>query len=354
VSGATRTFARGAARTAPLAGLAPLAILLITRGAAAAAGGQPHLEIDTTECPSVSASEIRRIVGIELGEPPFPAAAPGGSWAAPGAAGTSARMKMTCAADASAIVRVRVAGKPETAERPLPLRDFPGDAAPRALALAGIELLATLDATVREKVEATRIVARPPAGHAPPATETATAAPSRTPPPSSAPPSMSFSAAAVRREFLGSAGLGGWGGRLDLVGDSGRRLIVGDLEVIRASHPSALGDAEALLISGAAFAGARAVPAAHVVWSIALGARVGLARLWGTAAQDSGAIATSAWRPWWGPAASTRVTVGNARLAGMASLELGFAARRAEALAGTTTVIAIGGPWLTVAAGLQF
>lgn len=361
MSRATRPLAWATTRTALLVALGLRASLLIARGAAAAVGeGPTRVEIDAIECPSVSAAELRRIVDIELGEPPLSSTAPARSSAASGAAGDPALVRVSCG-DAGAVVRVRTAGK--VAERPLLLQAFPGDAAPRALALAGIELLATLNATVRERIEATRTTARPPSGLAAATTATTAtpaasrAAPSRTPGPSSlsAPPSISFGAAAVRREFMRPAGLGGWGGRLDLVRDAGQRLrLLGDLELVRTSHPSDLGDAQAFLISAAVFAGARAVPAAHVVWSIALGARAGLARLSGTAAPDLGAIASSVWRPWWGPAVSARATLGGTRVAGMASLELGLTARSAEALAGTTTVLALGGPWLSAAAGVQF
>jgi hypothetical protein len=354
VSRATRTFERGAARATRLVGLVLLAGLVVTRRAAAAVGeGPTRVEIDATRCPSVSAAEIRRIVDIELGQPPPPAAELARPSAATSAAGDTALLSVICA-DAGTVVRVRAAGKAETAERPLPLQAFPGDAAPRALALAGIELLATMDATVRDRIEAARTTARPPPGLATPTTPTSRNVVSRTPV-SSSPPSISFGAAIVRREFLRTAGLGGWGGRFDLVRDAGQRLrLLGDLEVVRASHPSDLGDAQAFLISAGVFAAARAVPATHVLWSIALGARAGLARLSGAPAQDSGAVASSVWRPWWGPAVSARVTLGDARLAGMASLEIGLTARSAEALAGTTTVLVLGGPWLSAAAGVQF
>jgi hypothetical protein len=210
----------------------------------------------------------------------------------------------------------------------------------RGLTLAAIELLATLETTVREKVGAE------PA---------ATVSPAPPPMPPAERASFSTAVVAVRREFLGSAGLGAWGGRVDLLRDEGRWRISADVEVDAADAAvSMLGDARAVLGSVAGFAGARFAPARTVVLSLAAGARGGLVRMRGVPVIEGGAVGATIWRPWWGPALSTRARVGSDLLAASASLELGVTAAGAEALSGTETILAVRGPWLTAALGLEF
>jgi hypothetical protein len=129
---------------------------------------------------------------------------------------------------------------------------------------------------------------------------------------------------AVRREFLGQAGFGGWGGRIDLDRGFGRRFVVGiDVEMDGGSTTVALGEARALLVSAGAFGGLRAA-GARLAGSLSLGARVGLASLEGTPAAARPRSAVRALRPWWGPAARRpRLDPDRARLASAAALEAG-------------------------------
>lgn len=287
--------------------------------------------LDTSACLSVSAGELRRLVGLELGDllaPPPPTGAP-----APSPTRNRLALAIACIGE-RATLQARAAGKADALERTINLTDFPEGAAPRGLALAGIELLAALDAGVRERIGES---GAPAAGSAASA------------------PTISMGILGLRRQFMGPAGLGAWGGRLELVRDRARGRLAVDLDAAATgSSATSLGTAHAFLGSAGAFAGARFTPSAIFTWSLAMGARLGLARLDGVPDTANGAVGNAYWRPWGGPALSARGALGRPRLSAIISLELGYTALGAEALAATTTVLALRGPWLTAAAGAAF
>jgi len=155
--------------------------------------------------------------------------------------------------------------------------------------------------------------------------------------------------------ILGATGLGAWGGRLDVLRDRRRLRLHADFEAAATGRTTtSLGHARALLGSLGAFAGARFAPSAPFAWSFAAGMRFGVARLDGVPDVLNDAVGSAAWRPWGGPALSARASVGGPRLAAVVSLEVGYTALGAEALAASTTVLALRGPWLTIAAGAAF
>lgn len=295
--------------------------------------------LDTARCPSVPEGELRRLIALELGDLLAPTATTTTTMTAaadarprpPSPARNEVALTIACAGD-RATLRAQAASQSQPLQRTIGLGDFAEGAAPRGLALAGIELLATVDASVRERV-----------GDVRPATPAANAA-------------LSMAVLGLRRQFVGSAGLGAWGGRLDLIRDHVRLRLIGDLEGAAAGTTTAtsLGRARAFLGSMGAFAGAHFEPSAHLAWSLTAGARFGVARLQGDPDAASGAVGSAFWRPWGGPALSARGAVGGPRLSGVVSLELGYTALGAEALAATMTVLALRGPWLTAAAGLAF
>jgi len=292
--------------------------------------------LDSSGCPAVSEGELRRLVALELGDLLAPASTPATSapMGRPSPARNGLALTVACGGG-QATLRAHTADRAQALQRTINLVDFPAGAAPRGLALAGIELLATLDASVRERVGESR---------PPPATPAARA-------------SVSLALVGLRRQFMGAAGLGAWGGRLDVIVDRRRLRLDGDLEAAATGTTETivgLGQARALLGSVGAFAGARFAPAAHLTCSLAAGARFGVARLDGVPDTGSGAVGSAAWRPWGGLALSARGTVGGPRLSGVVSLEIGYTALGAEALAATMTVLALRGPWLTVAAGAAF
>src|SRR5262249_11397031 len=126
-------------------------------------------------------------------------------------------------------------------ERVLRLDEFPGDAGPRALALAGLEMLAALSPAVRERIQ----FPQPPT-----AARVAIDTGGRR---------AWVGLSAVRRDFFDAGGFGGWGGRLDVNRRIGERwLLVGDVEVAGGGTAVTLGEANALLVSLGGFWGVRA------------------------------------------------------------------------------------------------
>ena len=299
-------------------------------GAARAATG--GVVLDVARCPEVSEPAIRRIVGIEIGD----------LLADPAAAAPVEPDRLTVRCQSGdARLEALGFGQPAPIERALRLTDFPGDAAPRAIALAGIEMLASMSPAVRE-----RLRSRPPPGTAVSTSIAGGPTPGRS--------KLRIAVSAVRREFLSDAGLGAWGGRLDVDRDFGARwLLTGDLEAAFGRAAASLGDTSGLLISLGGFWGLHG-GGRRVAGSLSLGGRVGLARLVGTPAGGSSALGASALRPWWGPALSLRGALGGGPVALLASVEAGITVRGADGLAGATTVLAVSGAWLTAGAGVQF
>jgi hypothetical protein len=319
--------ARWIARAVVIAGLAG-------RGWAAAANTEGRFVLDAKACPGVPEAAIRRIVAIEIGDMLIQ---PG---ADPGAAD---RLIIRCDGDVAA-VEAAAAGGAVRVVRSIALRDFPGDAAPRALALAGLEALAAQSPAVRERIEARR--APPPA-----AVEAGPTAPA---PGAARAPASRLGLSLVWRTFPADDGISAWGGRFDWTRDVGARWEVAlDLEVDGARRATPLGQASALLVSVGAFGGLRAGgPALHGVFG--LGLRAGGARLAGDPMGTSGVQGASVVRPWLGPALSARMRARLGPIGAAVLAEAGFAARGAEGLAQGDTVIAVSGPWVMGGAGLWF
>jgi hypothetical protein len=335
-----RTRARvGRAAATPVAGVVAAAVSSLAMGAAAApiagraepAGGA--VVLDAAGCPAAAAAAVRQAVSLELGDL---LVTPGATPPPPDAD------LLTIACDGGggeASLRASGPARAAPIERRLSLTDFPPDAAPRALALAGIEMLAALSPAVRARIQARQRAEDAPEAPRPPAPA----------------PRTRIALLAIGRSFLSDAGLTGWGGRIDLQRTTGARFdLTGDLELAAASSSnSALGDASAALASVGGFWGVRA-GSGRFVGSIAAGARAGLVRLAGSATPGSGATSRTALRPWVGPALSARLSVGGARLALVAMVEAGLAVRGAEGLAGAAAVVAASGGWVAAGIGSSF
>jgi hypothetical protein len=334
-SASDRVRRAGRARAARLAAARALLATTVAAGmtgTAAAAAARGTVVVDAAACPSVPEAAIRRIVAIEIGD----LLADAGVVPAAGAN----RLSLACDGAAARLAARRDGGDPPI-ERVLPLADFPGDAAPRALALAGVEMLAALDPAVRERVQI-RQSTPPPAPATPPPRADRSAAP------------VGIALSAVRRQFVAANGAGGWGARIDLDRGLTDWFALGlDLEIDGARATVPLGEARALILSAGVFAGPRAA-GTRVAGTLALGARGGLASLEGTPAGGSGARGGSALRPWWGPAIAARgwIRAGAVDVAG--AVEAGVTARGAQGLADGATVIALDGVWVAAALGLRF
>ncbi len=289
---------------------------------AAARAARATVALDVDACGEVPELAVRQIVSIEIGD----LLAPRGGEPPP----DGYRLVARCGSGA-AHLEARAASRPDRLERTLRLDDFPGDAAPRALALAGIEMLAALDPAVRARVEA-----KPPPVPAPAAAE-----------------GLALTVAGVHRRFFGEGGAVGWGGRFGVDRRFGSWILGADLEVDRASTTLDAGETRAWLASLGAFGGLAAA-SGRLAGSLSAGVRGGLAWLSGSPAPGSGTVGHGVTRPWFGPALAARAAVGGARVAVFVSLEVGWVVRGAQGLVGDATAIAIEGGWLTAGLGVRF
>ena len=162
---------------------AALVLLAVVALPAPAHAARATVALDVDACAEVPELALRQIVSIEIGD----LLAPRGGEASPG----GYRLVARCG-DGAAHLEVSAISRSDGLQRTLRLDDFPGDAAPRALALAGIEMLAALDPAVRARVEAKPAPASPPL-----ATD-----------------GFALALSGVYRAFFGTAGAAGWGGRL--------------------------------------------------------------------------------------------------------------------------------------------
>jgi hypothetical protein len=301
---------------------AALALLVTVALPAAARAARATVALDVGACAEVPELAVRQIVSIEIGD----LLAPRGGEPPP----DGYRLVALCGGGAVHL-EARAASRSDRLERTLRLDDFPGDAAPRALALAGIEMLAALDPAVRARVEA-----KPPRASPPPPTG-----------------GFALAVSGVYRMFAGTAGAAGWGGRAGLDGRRGRGIFATDLEIDRASTTLDVGEARAWLASLGLFGGVE-LGGGRMGGTLAAGARAGLAWMSGEPATGSALVGHGVTRPWWGPALLARASVGGARLAAVVSLELGWVVHGAQGLAGSATVIAIDGGWLAAGLGIRF
>jgi hypothetical protein len=302
----------------------------------AEASGRVVLEVRA--CPDAPADSVRRIVGIEIGDllvgvgEPVPAA--------------SDRLTIRCA---GGLAWVEAAGdaRAKPVDRTLRLDDFPGDAAPRALALAGIEVLAALSPAVRKRLAARQNVTPSPAQERPRLRETAQAA-------FQGEPSTQIGAAALWRTFLVAGGMSAWGGRVEVESRIARWWNLGfDIEAAGSRGHSRLGEASGLLLSGGAFVGAR-MGGARLGGAFVLGGRMGLTRMAGDTGGDVAVAAERVTRPWGGPAACLRAHGGLGPTELTLTAEVGRSLFAAEGLADSSTVLAASGSWVAVSLGVAY
>ena len=190
-----------------------------------------HVQLEVVGCPAVPTAVVRRVLSVEIGDLLLDGTG--------GQAGDADRLTIRCAGNFASVEARGPSGEPPT-ERILRLDDFPGDAAPRALALLGVELLAARSATVRERIM------RRQTGVAP-AIETAG------PPPAprwSGPRDLRIGAAGVWRTFVQQAGASAFGGRLEASSTAlSFGIISGDAEIsVGSKDVDSVGRTTAVLI----------------------------------------------------------------------------------------------------------
>jgi hypothetical protein len=337
-----------------------LAVLLRTAVVAA----EPRAETVTLEvsgCAESFEASLRRILVLELGDLLEPSA--------PDSLASGDSVRVVCDVDALRIVARSAAGE-EVAHDALPHRAFPGDAAPRAAALAALEALRAVDPVLAGRIQARLAGAQPrPAPDAdraprdagkkrdaPRATESA-----RVPSAGEVPPGAPARRAATRllaggvaRWLLGEPRSSAFGARLELSRRLGMPWDVGlELEGAVARRSVGLGTVEAKLLSGAAWFGARAFGTTFSA-TAALGGRFGLVELSGS--PDVLARGHRVIRPFGGPLLLVRGDGTLGVLALALVFEGGLAAVGAEGLAGGAEAISLGSGWLTVSAnaGVHF
>ncbi|HVZ89392.1 MAG TPA: hypothetical protein VHG72_20690 [Polyangia bacterium] len=308
--------------------------------AASPPGGRVELEMQG--CPAVSTAAVRRVLSVEIGDLLLDAPAGGG-------AADSDRLIIRCAGDVAAVEATGSSGAAPT-ERILRLDDFPGDAAPRALALLGVELLAARSATVRARILHPRPTVVAPAA---PAVESVVRSPALDARADSGPYQARLGLAAVWRTFVTPDARPAFGARL--YGSRpvwGRGLAGGDLELVEARKTvENVGEATAALLSGAAtlgaFTGGRR-------WCLAggLGGRLGLVRESGSSAAPANVTSEAHWRPWGGPTASATLSGWVGRVDVAVGGEAGWSLSSIHEVAAGATAIAIRGPWLAAWMGV--
>jgi hypothetical protein len=216
-------------------------VVLSSTALAAPGRSTERVVLEIGSCDQASADEIRRIVGIEIGD-----LLVAGDEAAPAVAN---RLQIRCSGD-TGMLGVTNQADARPLDRKVLLDDFPHDAVPRVLALAGIETLAALSPAVQERLAAQRspeLSVRPAVLPMEPTPRD----------PSGEKRALRGRIAGMARAFSVAHGALSWGGRMDVEQELDRswQLVFGlDLAGTRASTAN-LGQARALLYSGCALLG---------------------------------------------------------------------------------------------------
>jgi len=305
-----------------------------------------QIELEVRGCPSVPTAAVRRVVGIEIGDLLLETAA--GDGRDVDRLGVDRldvdRLIIRCAGNFASVEATGISGGAPT-ERILRLDDFPGDTAPRALALLGVELLAARSAAVRARI------LRPQKSAGPPAVEIVAASS----PSSSAAPAarqVRVGVAGVWRRFVGQDGPSAFGGRVQASTTAMRRgLLGGDLEFAAARKTvDSVGETTAWLISGAVTFG---IFAGGSRWrtAVGLGGRIGLVRESGSSANPSQISSSTFVRPWGGPILNASLSRTLGRAAVTIGGEAGWSLSSIDEMAAGVTAIAVRGPWVAVSIG---
>ena len=318
---------------------------IITRAAAeqscSASDGRFALELQ--ECPKALTEEVRRFVGIEVGDLMY-----GETEALPAGADT---LTIRCAGD-FAWIEAGCATDVAPPEKLLRLDAFPGDAAPRALALASLELMAARNSTVRQRMDGNRgAPAKPPPPSIP------REPPAKPPVPEPSPQLAPFlretqlGLAGVWRKFPADNGPSLWGGRVQASTTFAPvwQLAV-DTEVTGGQIHVKIGETKALLLSSGATFGLR-TGGSTIGAGFGLGGRIGAVRLSGNGAESISVTTATVWRPWGGPMAAVNCFAGFGHFAMSLNGEAGQSLLKPEGQAGGVTAISLRGPWAALSLG---
>jgi hypothetical protein len=326
--------------------LAMLGSVVAPQLAQAEAAASEKVELHVFACEPTFAAELRRIVRLELGGLLDESTA--------GEVGRHGQLEVRCEPEL-ARVTARDARRAQQTKNDLRFDAFPGDAAPRAVALAAVEALRAVDPTLSARIEAQRTAA------------VAEARPTRPRPAASAKP-IAARRVAVRsrawtrlvlgpvvRHFPSDPHTTLWGARVELSRRSAIPLDYGfELEGVLHERDVDLGTIDLRLLSTAAWIGWRA-GREHWSFTGGVGGRLGVAQLEGSS-PDPTVRARQTARAWAGPLAVLR---GDAAF-GVFSLglvtEAGWAVAGAEGLSRGTPVVSVRGAWLALSLnpGIRF
>ena len=299
--------------------------------------------LEVKECPTALTDEVRRFIGIEVGDLLY-----GETEALPVGADT---LTIRCAGN-FAWIEAACATEVAPLEKLLRLDAFPGDAAPRALALASLELMAARNSTVRERMDGNRNA--PPPKPPPPSTNPVI--PPRPPVPKPSPKSTAshhetqIGLAGSWRKFPAEHGPSLWGGRVQastIIAPVWQLAL--DAEVSGGRIKVSLGETSALLLSSGTTFGVRAGGSTIGV-GFGLGGRVGMVRLSGSSS-DPIVTAAAVWRPWGGPMAAANCFAGFGQFTVSLTAEAGQSLLKPEGQAGGVSAISLGGPWAALSLG---
>lgn len=296
-----------------------------------------HVELEVKGCPAVPDAAVRSVLGIEIGD----------LLLEPSACDAEEvdRLTIRCAGNFAAVEATGTSGGAPT-ERILRLDDFPGDAAPRALALLGVELLAARSAAVRERILRRR------SGATTPAVATIAPSPSSAELATPAGRQVRIGVAAVGRTFVAQDHPFAFGGRVEASSTAMKfGLVSGDMEFAAARRDvDNVGQTTALLVSSAAtfgtFAGGHRWRAAA-----GLGGRIGLVRESGSSADPARISSSTFVRPWGGPVLSASLSGTLRRVALAISGEAGWSLSSIDEMAAGLTAISVRGLWVAVSIG---
>lgn len=310
------------------------------RGCSASDG---RFALELKECPTALTEEVRRFISIEVGALLY-----GETEALPIGADT---LTIRCAGNL-AWIQAACATEVAPLEKLLRLDAFPGDAAPRALALASLESMAARNSTVRERMDGNRGARSPQ--RPPPSTKPVT--PPK-PPASKPSPKMTVShpetqigLAGSWRKFPAEHGLSLWGGRVQASTTIAPvwQLAV-DAEVAGGQLKVSLGETKALLLSSGTTFGVRA-GGGSIGAGFGLGGRIGIVRLSGSST-DPIVTAGTVWRPWGGPMAAANCFAGFGQFTVSLIAEAGQSLLKPEGQVGGITAISLRGPWAALSLG---
>jgi len=304
-----------------------------------APGREGAFAFEIKTCPRLPEEGVRHFLGLEIGDLLLTKAE--------GIPAERDRLSLRCVGK---YAWVQATGPQSSApvEQIISLDDFPADAAPRALALAGLELLATLSSTVRARLAGKHPLPLPLTAPTPDLSESHATNPAAT-------RETMLGLAGSWRSFPAQPGAFAWGGQVLLLSRFGQRWrFASDAEAATARTTMAnLGQLHALLLSYAASLGVRASRGALEA-SLGAGARVGFARLSGESVDPTKIAGTTVWHPWGGPMVTVR-TVGRwGRFALSLAAELGYSLATATGRANGDPAIAVGGTWLALSLGGGF